>query len=311
VKPWLLWVLLLSLPASAADDPALAAVEACRAKLDPHNDVGLERIEKRCPGLVGILEKAPWHDLLPGDLRARRDELSAESLRALVELVRAANRDDVARDAPRIEDLAPVLSGLGTQGQEGASRWERFKRWLKEKLERRTKDEDEDSWLEELGREFETSEGVARAITYAGYAFLAALVFLVIVSELRAAGLLGGTRREALRTDPRTGWRRRLQLADVSRAPLADRPGLLLRLLGEALTRAHRLPAAEGLTASQIARHARLDDESDRTELERVAATADAVRYSPRRPDDRSLESATGTARSLLGKFVRLASGRR
>ncbi len=294
----------------AADDAALAAVDACRARLDPRADVGLERIEKRCPNLMSTIEKAPWYDLVPRDLRARRDELSAEGLRALGERVRGANRELAARAAPDVQTLAPLLAELGEQGRQGATRWERFKRWLQEKLERRNDGKQEDSWLEKLGREFETSEGVARVITYVGYAFLGGLVLLVIFSELRAAGLLGRSRQEARERDLRARWRRRLQLSDVAQAPLADRPGLLLRLLGEALARAHRLPAADGLTASAIAHRARLDADADRADLERVAITADAVRYGSLRPADEALEGAAATATALLDRLTRSASGR-
>jgi hypothetical protein len=301
---------LLASPAAAAEDAALAAIEDCRSRLDPRADVGLERIEKRCPDLMSTIEKAPWFGLVPADLRARRDELSSEGLRALSELVRGANRELSPRAAPPVETLAPLLAELGEQGQQGATRWERFKRWLQEKLERRNDDKDEDSWLEELGREFQTSEGVARVITYVGYTFLGALVLLVVISELRAAGLLRARRREAQLIDPRARWRRRLQLSDVARAPLSERPGLLLRLLGEALARAHRLPAADGLTASAIAQRARLDEESDRAQLGRVAATADAVRYGPTRPPDPVLEDAASVAASLLERLTRSTSRR-
>jgi hypothetical protein len=296
---------------AAEEDPALAAIEACRARLDPRADVGLERIEKRCPDLLARIERAPWAALVPADLRARRDELSAESLRALVELIRGANRELAARPAPDVERLAPLLAELGTPGQQGATRWERFKRWLKEKLERRDDQDDESSWLEELGRQFETSEGVARVITYTGYAALGALVILVIISELRAAGLLGGRRRVEKRLAAQAVWRRRLQLSDVAQAPLAERPGLLLRLLGEALTRTHRLPAADGLTASAIAQRARLDDETDRADLRQVAVTADAVRFGMSLPAEETLASATRAATALLERVTRPTPGRR
>ena len=169
-------------------------VEACRARLDPATDVGIERIQKRCPELLPALASAPWRDLLPQTLRERREEITADSLRALEELVRQSGSGATLRDAPSREKLDPVLAELGAKGQEGATRWERFKRWLKEKLEKR-KDDDEASALEKWSRQFQTSEGIAQAITYLGYAMVGVLVLFVIWSELRAAGLFGGTRR--------------------------------------------------------------------------------------------------------------------
>jgi hypothetical protein len=213
------------------------------------------------------------------------------------------------RDAPDRAVLLPVLAELGAAGQQGATRWERFKRWLKEKLEKRK--DDDASALEKWGRQFQTSEGIAQAITYIGYTLVGLLVLYVIWSELRAAGILGGLRRAAARASPAAQWRRRLLLADVSAAALADRPGMLLRLLGEALTRSGRLPAADGLTAAAIARRARLDSESERDELTLVATSADSIRYGDRKPPDEALEGTVTSARKLLEKFARLAAGKR
>ena len=303
---------LLSGQAAFAEDAALAVLDACRAKLDARSDVGMERIEKRCPELMPALSGAPWSNLLPKDMRDRRDEVSAESLRELGELVRAANLAVAKRPAPDNEKLAPVLAELGVQGQQGATRWERFKRWLQEKLERRAdEDDDERSLLEDLGREFETSEGIARLISYLGYGLVALLVMFVIWTELRAAGFFGGTARDGARADRATEWRRRLQLSDVMAAPLAERPGLLLKLLGEALTRTGRLPAPEGLTGAALVRRARLDSDAERAALEQVAVTADAVRYGASPPAPERLEGAVGSARTLLEKFGRLAMSRR
>jgi hypothetical protein len=306
MKGLLLALLISSAAASAADDPALAAVEACRARLQPARDVGLDAIEKRCPNLLSAIDKAPWRNLMPQDLRSRRDELSAEGLRELAVLVRRSQAEAPDREPPQVERLAPVLAELGDQAQAGATRWERFKRWLKEKLQRREGEENADSWRDRLRRKFSTSEGVAQAITYAGYVLMGLLVAFVVVSELRAAGLLGGRRREQAQAGTRAAWRRRLELADVAAAPLADRPGLLLRLLGETLARLHRLPAADGLTATAIVRRARLDDEKDRADLQRIAVAADAVRYGARPPSPPELEATTESATSLLGRVSRL-----
>jgi hypothetical protein len=307
MRRWLgLLGLLVSGAVLPADDAALRTVEACRARLDPRVDVGIERIQKRCPDLVPALNSAPWRDLLPPTMRERRDEVTAESLHALAELVResaGASR----REPPSRERLAPVLAELGEQGQQGATRWERFKRWLKDKIENR-KEDDETGWIERLARQFKTSEGVAQFITYAGYVMVGLLVAFVIASELRAAGLLGGTRRPSARANAAAVWRRRLMLEDVARAPLAERPGMLLRLLGEALTRARRLPAAEGLTATAIVQRAQLDAAQEREQLGRVAVTADAVRYGDSAPPDDALEETVAQARVLLDKFARQGS---
>ena len=295
--------------AAAKDDPALAALEACGARLDARTDVGLERIAKRCPQLLPALRSAPWADLLPlylrtGDKHDRRDEISARSLRELAELVRDSKREIAPRSAPDVADLAPVLAGLGEKGQQGATRWERFKRWIKDKLEKHEREDDHDSWLGDFGRQFETSEGVARFITIVGYCCMGLLLAFVIFSELRAAGLFGGTRRDRAR-EKAGEWRRRLQLADVMAAPLADRPGLLLQLLGEALTRANRLQTAAGLTAGALVRQAKLESAEERAELEQVASTAEAVRFAPSQPDAGKLEGAVTAARSLLDKLTR------
>jgi hypothetical protein len=99
-------------------------------------------------------------------------------------------------------------------------------------------------------------------------------------------------------------------LADVAAAPLAERPGMLLRLLGEALTRAHRLPAAEGLTAGAIARRAQLETEADRAGLAHVARMSDDIRYADRVPPAADLEATVEQAKALLAKFARFGSAR-
>jgi hypothetical protein len=306
----LLTVIALCFAAAAnADDAALRAVEACRAKLDVRVDVGIERVRRRCPDLLPALAKAPWRALLPAALGERREEISAESLRALAELVRRAADSGAQREAPDRKDLDPVLAALGDQGQQGATRWERFKRWLKQTLESRP--DEKTGWLDQWVRQFRTSEGVARAATYVGYALVVLLVLFVIWQELRAAGLWGGLRRAARRGDPASAWRRRLMLEDVLAAPLAERPGMLLKLLGEALSRNQRLPAAAGLTAAAIVRQARLDADSDREALARVARTSEQVRYGAQSPGEESLEGAVSTARELLGRVGKSGGARR
>jgi len=294
--------------ALAADDAALRVVDACRARLDPRTDIGVERIQKRCPDLLPAIASAPWHALVPATLRERREELSAQSLAALSDLVRGANAPATARTAPDVAQVAPALQELGAQGKQGVTRWERFKRWLKDLRSGRKKDDE--GMLARWSRELSTSEGVAKIITYIGYGLLGALTLFVVIAELRAAGLFNARRRAAARNSPEAQWRRRLMLTDVADAPLLERPGMLLRLLGEALTRAQRLPAADGLTAGAIARRARLDADADRAGLAQVAQTSDEIRYAGRVPADAELEATVMQAKGLLAKFARLGRAR-
>jgi hypothetical protein len=304
VTRWLCVLILAGGAAFAGDDAALRAVDACRARLDPRADIGIERVQRRCPELLPALDRAPWRELLPHTMRERREELSADSLRALAELVRRSAVQEERRAAPDLTKLAPVLAALGAEGQEGVTRWERFKKWLKDKFDGR-KDERR-NWADDLSRKLETSEGIAQIITYAGYALVAGLVLYVIWAEVRAAGLFGAVRRAARRQNPAAEWRRQLLLADVAAAPLAERPGMLLRLLGEALTRAHRLPASAGMTAGAISRRAELESPEERAELTSVARVADEVRYAPTTPPDDLLASTVERAKALLGQFARL-----
>lgn len=300
-------VLPLGAPAFGEDDAALRVVEACRARLNPKVDVGIERVQRRCPELLPALSNAPWKDLMPRALTERREEISAESLRALTGLVRAAQAEQVRREAPSAQTLAPVLAELGELGRQGATRWDRLKRWLKQRLEEENA-RDQSGWLERWSRELSTSEGIARALTYTGYALVFALVLFVVWSELRAAGWLGGPGREARAAAAAAEWRRRMMLADVAAAPLAERPGMLLKLLGEALTRARRLPAAAGMTASAMARRAQLEA-GDREELGRVAAVAEQLRYAPHAPPEPQIEATVDAGRTLLGRVAGLPAG--
>jgi hypothetical protein len=58
------------------------------------------------------------------------------------------------------------------------------------------------------------------------------------------------------------------------------------------------------MTASALARRARLDDDAERAALARVARTAEEVRYAGRKPADEDMEGAVTAARELLGQIA-------
>ena len=89
---------------AGAEDAALRVLDECRARLDPRTDIGIERVQRRCPELLPALENAPWRGLLPSTLGQRREEISAQSLRTLADLVRRHELGAIAhpRDAAAI-----------------------------------------------------------------------------------------------------------------------------------------------------------------------------------------------------------------
>jgi hypothetical protein len=304
---WLAGLLALAGAAHAADDAALVVVEACRARLDPAVDIGIERIARRCPDLLPAIEKAPWRDLMPRAMRERREDISASGLGALAKLVRESQARPALRAAPERAALDPILAGLALKAEEAPSRWEKFKRWLRERF-KQGDDKNERGWLDELLLDLKTSEGFARTMTWLGYGLVIGLSVYVVWGEMRAAGLFGGGRRGGAGARD-AAWRRRLTLRDINSAPLADRPGLMLRLLGEAFARAGRLPAPEGLTASAIAARAALESDAQRADLAALARCADRVRYAGDVPAERELADAVEAGRVLLASSTPAKGG--
>ena len=260
-------------------------------------------------------QSAPWRDLLPQHAaRAPRGNFGREPARARRAGAAAPSDADACATRRSRETLAPVLAELGEQGPAGRDALGALQALAQAESSRDRKDDDEPAGSRSWSRQFQTSEGVARAITYVGYALVVALVLFVIWSELRAAGSAG---RRAPRRPPRrvpaAEWRRRLMLTDVLAAPLADRPGMLLRLLGEALTRAQRLPAAEGLTAARhrAPRAPRFGRRSRRARAGRRDRRAACATPRSRRPTTQLEGTVTARAKPCSGNLRACAAGKR
>jgi hypothetical protein len=126
MRYWLILSGLCWAGVALAQDPALRVIEECRARLDSSADLGIERVSRRCPELMPALEKAPWRDLLPSTFGQRKEEISAQSLRVLSELLRHTADTGARHVTPDTRQLEPILAALGEQGKQGVTRWERF-----------------------------------------------------------------------------------------------------------------------------------------------------------------------------------------
>lgn len=307
MKWWLCPALLLLVAPAlhAAEADPLAAIDACVARLDPQIDVGYERISARCPDLTRTLEQSGWAAWLPREWKDSRNDLSAGSLAELRTVVARELATPAAQRTPRISRLNPVLTDLGAKGQERSGAWARFKKWLRaifEKGGQRT----EDSWLHRMVLRVGVSDAVIELITYIAMGAVVALAALIVMNELRAAGVFARTRRRRPGEGKEVGasaeglkptW------SDVERASLAERPRLLLELVAATLTDLRLLPPASALTVRELTRVVALREDSDRSRLAELALTAERARYADGGIAPSALESAVERGRELLTRL--------
>jgi hypothetical protein len=296
--------LLATLPAvaakTAADAAGLAAIERCVARLDPIADIGFERVAARCPELPAALDAASWSALLPPNWRTRGAALSRDGLIALAALVTERESARPERVMPDPQKIQQTLADVGAIVDDRSSLWERVKRWLRDVFARSQEGERE-GMLRRMFGPIDVSEAISRALAYAGYALLVAFACFVVLQELRAAGLLDHRRRRQ-RTEVRQkiGAVARLELTDVMAAPLAERPGLLLRMLAEVWRTKLRPDPTSAMTATEFSELVRAAVPSAAAEVAALARTADAVRYGGRSVPDSDLSDATRGASALL-----------
>ncbi|HEV7716873.1 MAG TPA: hypothetical protein VGO53_14845 [Steroidobacteraceae bacterium] len=292
-------------PLHAADTDALAAIDACTARLDAQLDVGYERIAARCPDLARTLEQSGLAAWLPQGWKESQNDLSAGSLR---ELRTVATRELATRAAarePSVARLKEILAGLGDAGQQRGGAWARFRKWLRAVFERGGQQQNE-TWLSRMVARVGISDAAVEVITYIALGGVIALAGFIVFNELRVAGLLGARRREEPGSDGGSAalaLRTRPTWSDVERAALLDQPRLLLEMIAAKLTDLKRLPPAGAFTVRELTRAADLWEDLDRSNLTELALTAERARYADGGVSPAVVEAAVGHGRELLTRL--------
>jgi hypothetical protein len=298
-------------PLQAAEPDSLAAarkaIDDCTPRLDAQADVGYDRVAFRCPQLAGALERSGVEQWLPQGWKEIRNNLSVGSLRELRSLIERELGAHASERKPRVEKLNEVLAGLGDQRRATNGTWLRFKRWLRELLERRER-EDRDDWFDRMVHRSGLSDALGEVITYLSLAAMVVLALVVILNELRAAGLLGRRARdEADERDTGLASARSIPtMSEIERAPLIERPRLLLELIAAKLTAMRRLPPASAMTVRELAQSVNLEATQDRERLAALASTAERARYAEDGVPSDALESAYLSGRELLDSVEKL-----
>jgi hypothetical protein len=304
-------VLALVAPLQAAEPDSLAvarkAIDDCTPRLDAQADVGYDRVAARCPQLASALERSGVEQWLPQGWKEIRNNLSAGSLTELRSLIERELTAHVSGRKPRVEKLHEVLAGLGDQQRAGNGTWLRFKRWLRELLERRDREDHED-WFDRMVHRSGLPDALGEVITYVSLGAMVLLALIVVLNELRAAGLLGRRARDAAdsRDADSASSRSTPTVSDIERAPLIERPRLLLELIAARLTAIRRLPPAGAMTVRELSRSVNLEATQDRQRLVLLASTAERARYAEYGVASDALETAYVSGRELLDSVERL-----
>jgi hypothetical protein len=146
------------------------------------------------------------------------------------------------------------------------------------------------------------SDAIVEVISYIALGAMVVLSGVVVLNELRAAGLLG--RRGKSTQDEGAAHvataRPAPVFSEIERAPLSDRPRMLVELISAKLTSLKRLPPASAFTVRELTKSAELPSEEDRRRLTNVALAAERQRYAAEGVPSAVLESAFEQGRELL-----------
>ncbi|MGA2778935.1 MAG: hypothetical protein ABSF94_15370 [Steroidobacteraceae bacterium] len=266
----------------------------------PSDHKGLDVLANDCPQLSVALSQLGAAQWLAKDWARALDRRQLDDLGFLIERYHGVPPQGPI-DASTLPD---ILKGL-RQAELPAnnSRWEAFKTWASSWLSRL--DRSLGAWLERWLSRIGSATSFADLLLYGlvGIVLIAAAV--VVVNELRAAGLL---RRSRIRAAPCSGDPD-APIADapppaIGDLPLYERPAQLLRLLVRRLTEAGRLDRERALTHDELVARGVFDGVEQRAAFGAVANIAARILYGAQRPPAMEVEPVLAQGSALLAQIA-------
>jgi hypothetical protein len=292
-----------SAPPAAAPASIIQSLDACAAELDREVDVGFDRIVARCPELPVELARSGLDRWLPGGWRDAGNDLSAGSLEELRTLLERELTPRPAGRTPQVARLREVLAEIGPTAAARGGLLGRVRDWLR-KIGRQDEEPQGPGWLSRTVNRIGLPQTLIRLATYASLAVLLALALLILFNEARASGLLG--RRIRLAHAPPAAPRaaaRLLSWRDIEHAAPAARPGLLLELVLERLSRVRGLRGARSRTVRELTALVSAARGEDGRLLFELASAAERVRYGDGVTSPSELAGALDAGRTLLERI--------
>jgi hypothetical protein len=284
-------------PAESTSDPA-ALISECANSVD-RDVIGIEALEAECPGLEEALSDSGYTALLSD---AELKQLTAFGLVDLHQLD-SRYRKSIAQAAgaqASIDDLKPILDSLQKppRAEVPLTWFEKFKRWLRSLIEQR--EEQSQSWLERWLKELDVPKAVTNGLVYGAIGLVIILAVVVVINELRAAGVL---RRRAKQT-PRdmlqsAGVPEKSASADLDTLDERERPAALLKLLVATLVKTGRLRTEKSLTHRELSRRAAFDASEQRARFQELAVLGETLLYGHRSVPREHIEAVVEDGRAL------------
>jgi hypothetical protein len=281
----------------------LDAVRDCAASAAPSVS-GLKDLGAACPELGEALGDLGLDAIL---YEGWQRNLNVHALQDAIELSERYSKSNW-RSAPNTADLPAILQSLqDQQAPPVLSWWQSIKSWLKQWLAH--SDSALANWLKGLLDRWlgqaEISTGFLQVFVYVVAALTVVAAIVVIVRELRAAGVGRQFRKprppatvpgalndpfEAMETAAQTG------------------PAELLRLLVTRLLQTGRLRAERSLTHRELIARSAFDSETQRSAFAAVAETAESILYGSVSASAERVEQVTRQGQDLLTQLSITAS---
>ena len=316
-----LWAYSVAAVVAIGAPPALAqslppGVEDCLAAIEQQHGVDADdapgaraapedapRLGDVCPELAAAINEGPWGAALAGTWA---DDLSTTAFRTLTELVPEYERPAAAELALRSDALDESLAALKLDEPTAElTLWERIQRWFDEQFGSRG--DDARGWLEKWLEHLSPSERVVRYLVVVLGVVLVLATVIVVVNELRVAGVLAGDvlrKYTPLAPSAPDAEMRALDLDDVARAPLARRPVLLLALVLERLRARSKAQLRDSLTHRELLRSAAGLSAEQGAAFAAVVGAAERVTFGDWRPEERDVDGIVARGRALLASFA-------
>jgi hypothetical protein len=283
----------------------LDTVRDCAATASPAL-YGLKDLGAVCPELQAALGTLGLDKTL---YEGWRDKLNVHALRDVIDLSERYSGLSW-HGAPDTSAVPGILQALqDEQGPQAVSWWHSFKNWIKEWLEH--SDSSIAKWIRHIFETVADSTNVSpaflQAFVYLVTILSALAAVVVIVRELKAAGIGGRFRRVR---SVLNSARNVLSQPTTDGESSADEntPAGLLRALVKRLLQTGRLTTERSLTHRELIARSSFDSDGQRTVFANVARTAETILYGPAPAAPEFLETVTRQGRELLRQLSESAS---